>query len=252
MNGSGGTRPEDRLDRWTARADGPLLTLSVAFLAVFVVPLYAAGLPGAVRGAFAVVNIAIWAVFAVDYLARLRLARDRWRFVRGHVPDLLVLIAPFLRPLRLLRLVGLFGTTTRRAGGRAQVRTTAGIVAAVAVLVVVCGGLVLDAERDHDGANITTAGDALWWASTTVTTVGYGDRFPTTGEGRLVGVLLMLLGIALLGVLTASIAAWFVKRFTSVEEIERTVQAENDETLRLLADVVVRLDRLERRLEERG
>ena len=84
-----------------------------------------------------------------------------------------------------------------------------------------------------------------------MTTVGYGDRFPTTDEGRLVGVLLMLGGIALLGVFTASIAAWFVRRFSAVEEIERTVQAEGDSTAQLLADLAARLERVERLLQER-
>ncbi len=124
--------------------------------------------------------------------------------------------------------------------------TTTGVVVAVVILVVVAGGLVLDAERGQDEANIVNASDALWWASTTVTTVGYGDRFPTTGEGRLVGVLLMVGGIALLGVVTASIAAWFVRRFTAVEQIERAVEAEGDQTARLLEDLAVRLDRMER------
>jgi voltage-gated potassium channel Kch len=80
---------------------------------------------------------------------------------------------------------------------------------------------VLDAERGKPGANITTFGDALWWATTTVTTVGYGDRFPTTGQGRLIAGLLMLGGIALLGVVTASLASWLLDRVREVEEESR-------------------------------
>jgi voltage-gated potassium channel len=71
---------------------------------------------------------------------------------------------------------------------------------------------VLDAEQDAPGANITTFGDALWWASTTVTTVGYGDRYPVTTEGRLVAVGLMLAGIGLVGAVTASVTAWILGR----------------------------------------
>lgn len=238
-------------EAWVRRTEGPLILLALLFLLVFVLPLYLPGLPAAWLAVFEVVNVVVWLAFAIDYFTRLVLSASRWHFVRRHVPDLLVLAVPFLRPLRLLRLVGLFGATTRRAGGRAQVRTTTGVIVAVLVLVAVCGGLVLDAERGHEGANIATPSDALWWASTTVTTVGYGDRFPTTGEGRLVGVLLMVGGIALLGVITASIAAWFVRRFTAVEEIERAVQVEGDQTAQLLADVAARLDRVERLLLDR-
>ncbi len=245
-------RAGDGFDRWSRRTDGPLLLLSAVFLAVFVVPLYAPDVPRAARVMFTFISVIVWFAFAVDYVARLLLSADRRDFARRHVQDLLILVVPFLRPLRLLRLVGLFGAVTRRAGGRAQARTTGGVVAAVAVLVVVCGGLALDAERDQEGANIVTASDALWWASTTVTTVGYGDRFPTTGEGRLVGVLLMLGGIALLGIVTASIAAWFVKRFTAMEQIEQTVEAEATQTARLLEDLATRLERVERLLADRG
>ena len=66
-------------------------------------------------------------------------------------------------------------------------------------------------ERGVEGSNIKSFGDGLWWAVTTVTTVGYGDRFPTTSVGRVLAVGLMLVGISLMGVITASVAAWFVK-----------------------------------------
>jgi voltage-gated potassium channel len=66
-------------------------------------------------------------------------------------------------------------------------------------------------ERSLDGSNIKNFGDGLWWAVTTVTTVGYGDRYPTTTEGRFLAVVLMIMGISLMGVITASVAAWFVK-----------------------------------------
>ena len=66
-------------------------------------------------------------------------------------------------------------------------------------------------ERAVESSNIKTFADGLWWAVTTVTTVGYGDRYPTTTEGRLLAVILMIMGISLVGVITASVAAWFVK-----------------------------------------
>lgn len=71
---------------------------------------------------------------------------------------------------------------------------------------------ILDAEQSADDANIVTLGDALWWATTTVTTVGYGDRFPVTTEGRFVALALMLVGIALIGSVTAAVAAWFISQ----------------------------------------
>ena len=66
-------------------------------------------------------------------------------------------------------------------------------------------------ERAVEGSNIRNFGDGLWWAVTTVTTVGYGDRYPTTTQGRFLAAATMIMGISLMGVITASVAAWFIK-----------------------------------------
>ena len=70
-------------------------------------------------------------------------------------------------------------------------------------------------ERAVESSNIKDFGDGLWWAISTVTTVGYGDYFPTTTEGKFIAVMLMVMGISLVGVITASVAAWFVKMAAS-------------------------------------
>jgi hypothetical protein len=77
---------------------------------------------------------------------------------------------------------------------------------------------VLDAERGKPGANITTFGDAIWWAMTTITTVGYGDRYRTTAIGRLAAAGLMIGGIALLGVVTATLASWLIEQVAETED----------------------------------
>lgn len=71
---------------------------------------------------------------------------------------------------------------------------------------------VLDAEERSPDANITSIGDALWWACTSVTTVGYGVRHPVTTQGRLGAVVLMVLGIGVVGGVTASVAAYLIER----------------------------------------
>lgn len=244
-------------DRLTARTDGPLLVLALVFLVVLVLPLVVSDLSRPVRTVLLIANVAIWAAFAADYLAKLALALDRRLFVRQHVPDLIVIVVPMLRPLRAFRIIRLLrvarlgaaaGLMARRSRRSVQARTTTYVVVAVLVLVVVCAALILDMERGAEGANIHGFGDALWWAATTVTTVGYGDRFPVTAEGRLVAVLLMLGGIALLGVLTASLAAWFVRSFSEVEE---AVEAETQAVSLGLAQITERLDRIEAALADR-
>lgn len=99
-------------------------------------------------------------------------------------------------------------------------------------LVAVVGAATLTlAVEDGGGGSIDSFGDALWWAVTTVTTVGYGDTFPVTAAGRGVAALLMFTGIALFGVLTANVAAFFVEH----NQQDDPVIAKLDEVLRRLA-----------------
>jgi len=73
-------------------------------------------------------------------------------------------------------------------------------------------------EKPLANSNIKSIEDGLWWALTTVTTVGYGDRYPVSTEGRFIAFFLMVLGISLLGVMTATVAAWFVKMSEDSED----------------------------------
>jgi voltage-gated potassium channel len=84
---------------------------------------------------------------------------------------------------------------------------------------------MLDHERGQPGANIETFGDALWWPMTTMTTVGYGDRYPVTTTGRFIGAAVMIAGIALLGTVTATIATLLIDR---VREEAQTSTVPND------------------------
>jgi len=188
-----------------------LATVALLFLAAYAWPILQPGLPSATRHACRVVIVVTWAVFVVDYLVRLHAATDRARWFFRHLLDLFVLALPVLRPLQLMRLVVVVRVLNRSVAatlrGRVGIYLAGGsvLVSAVAALA------VLDAERDAPGALITSYGDALWWAATTVTTVGYGDLYPVTVTGRLVAVGLMVAGIGLLGTVTAGIASWLVQ-----------------------------------------
>jgi voltage-gated potassium channel len=176
-----------------------------------------------------VANLVIWAMFGLDLIVRLTLAEHRRAFLRANWLDVLTLVLPFLRPLRALRVVLAINLLGRKGGAFGRGRVVGSVVAAVVVIGVVAGLAVLDAERGKPGANIETFGDGLWWAASTITTVGYGDRYPTTAEGRLIGVLLMATGIALLGVITAALASWFVEKLSQVQEAEaETEQSVSD------------------------
>ena len=148
-----------------------------------------------------------------------------------------MLALPLLRPLRLLRLIPLLSVLNRRA--RVTLRGRVAVyIAGGASLLAFCAALaVLDAERSSPNANITDFGDAIWWAVTTMTTVGYGDRFPVTDTGRLVAFGLMMGGIALLGTVTATLASWLVETVAAEKEQAEDIQV----VVRRLEDKIDRL-----------
>jgi voltage-gated potassium channel len=209
---------ESRRQRWEDKADWSLTITAVLFLVAYAAPILQPDLGDPWPTICQSVTWAAWALFVVDYVARLALSRDRRAFVRGNLLDLAVIALPLLRPLRLLRLVKLLSVLNRNAGGSMRGRVAVYVAGASSLVLFVASLAVLDAERGAKGATITTFGDAAWWAMTTVTTVGYGDRYPITGEGRLVAGGLMLAGIALLGIVTASFASWLLDKVREVEE----------------------------------
>ncbi|MBD3779428.1 potassium channel family protein [Cellulomonas sp. ES6] len=225
-----------RLDRWQARTETPLVWAAVAFLVAYAVPIVSPSSPRALVLVCGWVITATWVLLGVDYVVRLVLSTDRRSFVRTNLLDLVTIALPVLRPLRLLRLVALL-SVLNRAGAHTLRGRVATYVAGGTALLVLTGALaVTDAERGAAGATIDGFGDGLWWAATTVTTVGYGDEYPTTPTGRLVAVGLMIGGVALLGVVTASLASWLVDRVaaegaheasatrTQVAELSRQVE----------------------------
>ncbi|GGZ94989.1 ion transporter [Streptomyces spiroverticillatus] len=207
--------------RWERRTQTPLLVLALAFGVAYAVPIVAPDAPSEVHRACLWVEWVVWGAFALDYLVRLVLAPAKWLFVRSHPLDLLAVLLPLARPLRLLRLVSTLLLVGRRARMSPQITLTAYVGGSVVGLLMFGSLAVLEVERGAPGGNIKTLGDAVWWSFTTMTTVGYGDHSPTTGLGRLIAVGLMLSGIALLGVVTANIAAWFISRFERDDAEER-------------------------------
>lgn len=229
---------EHRSARWQQVSEWPLTAVSVVFLAAYAWPVLDTGMSAGLRRACEVTALVTWVVFAVDLVVRLVLAERRRSFLRHHVLDVLVVVLPLLRPLRLLRLVTLITVLNRGAGRSLRGRVSVYVVTSTALVLFVASVAVLDVERPAPGAVITTFGDALWWALTTVTTVGYGDLYPVTTTGRFVAAGLMVAGIALLGVVTASLASWFLEE---VREIEEGGQAATQADVRALAAEVARL-----------
>jgi len=249
---------EPRIAAWDRRVDWPLTALAVVFLVAYAWSVLDTTIDPSGRDLIEVLLTGTWVIFGLDYVVRIGLARRRWRFVGTHLLDLAILLLPMLRQLRALRLITVISVLNRQLRDDVRGQVVAYVVGTVGLVGFVASLAVLQAERDTPGASITTFGDAVWWTITTISTVGYGDRYPVTFEGRVVAATLMVAGIALLGVVTASIASWFVEnlRRTAQEvtqDVEQEIEqdaartaAQLDAVLAELRSISARLDVLER------
>jgi voltage-gated potassium channel len=162
----------------------------------------------------------ICAFFFFEFAIRLYKAESKLKFMRWGWIDLLssIPMVGFLRAGRLLRLIRLlrviraFRSTSNLVNhifsNKAQGAFTS--ISVIAILLVIFSAIgILQVENDPN-SNIKTAEDAIWWAYVTITTVGYGDKYPVTTEGRIIAAFLMTAGVGLFGTFTAFIASWFV------------------------------------------
>jgi voltage-gated potassium channel len=222
----------------------------LAFLALLVVPALLVeerATSRELRAAAVAVNWAVWIAFCFDFVLSWATER-RWLRSRRAWFDLvlIVLTPPFLVPesvqglrslralrlLRLVRAVGMLGIglrTAQRSFGARKFHLV-GLFALATIILGAAGVFLFES-----GANpsIDSFGDALWWATVTATTVGYGDVSPVTLEGRVIAVLLMVTGIGFIGVFTATVASFFIEQDTESE----------------VSSVQARLDAIERKLD---
>ena len=132
-------------------------------------------------------------------------------YLRKHPLEVVAVALPFLRPLRLLRFVSFGALVIEKVNLGKSIAISFKVVSTSLFLTYLAGIEITLAERGKPGATIQSVGDGFWWAITTLTTVGYGDIYPTTTEGRFIAVGLMVSGICVLGVISATVAAWFVR-----------------------------------------
>jgi voltage-gated potassium channel len=218
--------PQWRIDafaRFNAAAQVPMLILAVVMIPVLIIPIAMHHLSTSTKNALEAADYLIWAIFFLEYLIKISLAPDRKLFVRKNIPDLIVVAVPFLRPLRvvrsiralrllrLTRLSAFAGEGVSGAKKSLHSKSANYVLIVTGALVLLTAVMVLDLDHGAVGSNIKTLPDALWWAVTTITTVGYGDKFPVSPGARAIAVVLMFAGVALYGVLTAAMAAFFVE-----------------------------------------
>lgn len=203
------------VERWQSITHWPLTAAGLLFLVT-----YSVRVLFDYNGDLTVVTLSIiiaaWLLLLVDYVVRLGLATDRGHWFRTHIFDLLAVLLPAVRPLRALRVITLLPVFRRTTGDALRSRVSIYLAGSISLLLYLASLAVLESERFALGANITSFDDAVWWSVVTLSTVGYGDYYPVTGSGRLIAVALMIGGVALVGVITATLSSWIVERVAAI------------------------------------
>jgi voltage-gated potassium channel len=209
----------DRIERITKY---PMALLGVTWLAIAIIILTTDAHGSASKSLVGTLFV-VWAILLVEYLVRLVVTPDRRGYLKRRWVEPATVVVP---PLQGWHLVGMEKMSLILHEGELRVEAILKhhslfrVLIAAALTLFLGAWLVLLFEENAKGSNIHDYPDALWWAIVTVTTVGYGDRFPVSEGGRAVAVVLMLVGIGLIGVLTATVASVFIKEHTDANQAE--------------------------------
>ncbi|GAA2145124.1 potassium channel family protein [Arthrobacter humicola] len=239
------------LQTWQKYSEWPLVGAAFLFLAAYSI-LVIVEPPAPYATLLTLVIWSTWAAFGVDYIVKLVLAPHRGRWFIRHPMDLLMVVLPVARPLRLLRPFTLRKVMDRAPGTAIRTRVMAYVIASAVLLIYTVALSVLSFEKGAPNANITTMGDSLWWAMVTITTIGYGDYYPVTVPGRWAAAALMVGGFAVLSMVTAAVSSWLVESVTAATASRTKADqvSGNDELARLTAQVNRLNDQLARSLNE--
>ncbi|QKS69776.1 potassium channel family protein [Paenalkalicoccus suaedae] len=188
-------------------------------------------------------DVLIWIIFVIDVAVRFVLAPSKWTYIKRNPLDLIAIIpfdsifrlARLARLFRLLRLLMVFKHYFTPLHGVLKTNSLDKVLMAVVILIFVASIPIRLIEPSIDSYS-----DAVWWAVVTATTVGYGDISPETMIGRLIAMVLMMFGIGLLGVVTSSVASYFLNGEKPVEEKKQPVSP----TVAYLQAEVARVDEL--------
>lgn len=222
-----------RLLAWRKATDAPLLILAIGSLPLMLLELNRSNSTAADRRFLDIVNVVILSAFSIDYIVELAASRRRGRFVRSEWMSLTIVVSQALtlvpsltsfgvlrvlrsarawRSIAVLARVVTIGGMAAKEGRTLLRRHAAGFALGTAGLTWITAAVAFTLAEDvgEDG-RLHSFFDGLWWASTTITTVGYGDIYPVTTAGRLVGAFTMFVGISTFAVVTAKVAEFLVR-----------------------------------------
>jgi voltage-gated potassium channel len=184
----------------------------------------------------------IWSVFIADYIMSWIVSDRTRKWFLSSILDLLSAILPMMRVLKLLHFLTAFRLLKRTSNIAFRSKLTVYALTGASMITFLGSLAVYDVERGATGARITSFGKVIWWSFVTITTVGYGDYYPVTIVGKIIGVILVLCGLVLTGIITASLALWIVNE-TSRRELKhnKKLMSHTDEKITALSHEIASL-----------
>ena len=178
---------------------------------------------------FLIADIFIWGAFALNLGWGVYRSQSRAKYLATHWIDVLIVILPILRPVRILVALRLAALAVRVLHGTGVLFKQRGfrpalVISISAIFIVAVATARIESESTGP---IQSLGDSLWWAAATATTVGYGDVYPVTSTGRFLGFAMMILGIGLFSLITAYLTTYLVKGSDTAAIEEKIVQLQN-------------------------
>lgn len=206
-----------KLDRYQKLANVPMIILSLIFLFVFCSTNFHFEFADNNSSLFNLADNVIWAIFVLDYIVMLFLSDNKSQFLRTHILQLIVVAVPFLRVLRLARLVVMLTNILGLMKSKILVSIPVYVLSSAALFVLIGASAIYDAEYQAEGSSIQTRRDAFWWASALIFSYFYNETPPITESGRLYGFLLTLCGLSIVGTITATFAGWLINQVREIE-----------------------------------
>jgi len=213
-----------------------IIVLSIYVLIALLIDTFVK-LPIEVSRVLETIDNVICIIFLIDFFVRFFQAKNKWKFMRWGWIDLISSIPSIpmfragraFRLIKLLRVLRAFRSTKILVQYvfKSRIKGTMTAVGIITALIIIFSSISILIVETAPNSNIKTSEDAVWWTMETVTTVGYGDKYPVTTEGRAIGVVVMITGVGLFGTFTAYIASLFLGEKREEEENERGVEKDD-------------------------
>ncbi|MDR1034190.1 MAG: potassium channel family protein [Bifidobacteriaceae bacterium] len=199
----------ERFSRYKRKTQAFAIIITVSLFISYAVPICFPEISSEAKSVCYIAFYTSWGLFLVDFLIRFILAARKWEFILANPIDLIAIFIPEVRILRMVRVLTLFTLFSRIIPVSKRSEMTLYTFYWFSMLAILAALDITNAERYAPESNIHTVFDGFYWAVTTITTVGYGNHYPVTFEGKIIAMVLMVSGIIMIGIVARAAVAHF-------------------------------------------